>query len=54
MILDERTGFALQTKDESGSTSSPTECHSERNEVKSKNLRPLLCDKIFEKLFEFY
>ena len=38
MILDERTGFALQTRDESGSTSSPTECHSERNEVKSKDL----------------
>ena len=37
MILDERTGMALQTRDESGSTSSPTECHSERNEVKSKN-----------------
>lgn len=37
MILDERTGAALQTRDESGSTSSPTECHSERNEVKSKN-----------------
>ena len=38
MILDERTGMALQTRDESGSTSSPTECHSERNEVKSKDL----------------
>ena len=38
MILDERTGAALQTRDESGSTSSPTECHSERNEVKSKDL----------------
>ena len=37
MILDERTGMALQTRDESGSTSSPTECHSERNEVKSKD-----------------
>ena len=37
MILDERTGMALQTRDESGSTSSPTECHSERNEVKSNN-----------------
>ena len=37
MILDERTGFALQPRDESGSTSSPTECHSERNEVKSKD-----------------
>ena len=37
MILDERTGMALQTRDESGSTNSPTECHSERNEVKSKD-----------------
>ena len=37
MILDERTGFALQTRDESGSTNSPTECHSERNEVKPKD-----------------
>ena len=37
MILDERTGMALQTRDESGSTSSPTECHSVRNEVKSKD-----------------
>ena len=37
MILDERTGMALQTRDESGSTSSLTECHSERNEVKSNN-----------------
>ena len=37
MILDERTGMALQTRDESGSTCSPTECHSERNEVKSKD-----------------
>ena len=37
MILDERTGMALQTRNESGSTSSPTECHSERNEVKSKD-----------------
>ena len=37
MILDERTGMALQTRDESGSASSPTECHSERNEVKSKD-----------------
>ena len=37
MILDERTGMALQTRDESGSTNSPTECHSERNEVKSNN-----------------
>ena len=37
MILDGRTGMALQTRDESGSTSSPTECHSERNEVKSKD-----------------
>ncbi len=37
MILDERTGMALQTRDESGSTSSPIECHSERNEVKSNN-----------------
>jgi len=38
MILDERTGVALQTRDESGSTSSPTECHPERNVVKSKDL----------------
>lgn len=38
MILDERTGMALQTRDESGSTSSSTECHSERNEAKSKDL----------------
>ena len=37
MILDERTGMVLQTRDESGSTNSPTECHSERNEVKSKD-----------------
>ena len=37
MILDERTGMALQTRDESGSTNSLTECHSERNKVKSKD-----------------